>query len=544
SVINTTDDGVLITDSDYKVVIRNKAFLKIFGYKENDISERSFYDFLQDDCRGECEGLFRILEDAGEHSDGPFTSELTGKTRNGKTFPFKISISGWKLSSNTFYTLIIRDVSDLKNAEDILIKKQGELGEKLKYESLLANISARLNTDDYLDIVLNEIAKKICLVTKVDEVRLIFLGGKDETFDLEAGEEITGYPKNSLRISPLMEVSRLIENIRSGTVFISGDFSEFSKKEIQQIEKLKLRSFLILPVRIMGNVSGMMIFGRRSDSEWTPGIYALFKTITDIIAGAWERNNHFNAKLRAEQKQIEAFRLAEQSSRLASLGTLAAGMAHEINQPLTAIKITVDGMLYWEEMNKKIPQDEVSPNIKFISEQVNRIEEMITQIRILAKGDKQENAVQLNINDIVDQSLSFIKAQLAAHKIKISLQFDRSLPEIMGIPSQMKRAVSNLVINAMHALDNIERDNKKIIILTKNDSENCYIEITDNGPGIPEEYIDHIFDPFFTTRVGAEGMGLGLSIAQNIISGFGGQISVENLPEEGARFTVSLPVSN
>ncbi|MCP4727721.1 MAG: PAS domain S-box protein [bacterium] len=543
SVIETMDDAIIITDSEFVIQMWNRQAQEIFGYTRNEIIGKSMLMLFPGDNSKACEDMLKNSSITNSPAKSN-SSEFAGITQDGGIFPLKITFLKWISDENIYYTLILRDVSELKNAEDILIKKQEELGIRLKYESLLANISSRLNTNDDLDIVLKEIVKKISLVTRIDEVRLYFLYEKDDTFKLKPGEEITGFPEIVYSITPFIKIDRLIDVIKNGNIVISGDLSEYSKEEKENINELGLKSFLLMPVRIAEKVPGMLMFGKKVEFEWTPSLYGLLKTIADIIANSWERNNNFNAKLKAEQKQIQTFRLAEQSSRLASLGTLAAGMAHEINQPLTAMKITVDGMMYWEEMNQKIPEDEILPSIEFISDQISRIEEIITQIRVLAKADKPETEEPIKINNILDQSLSLIKAQLAAHKIKISLELGESLPEILGIPSQIRRAFTNLVINSMHALDNIAKDNKRIIISTASDNENCYIEMQDNGPGIPEEYIDHIFDPFFTTKISTEGMGLGLAIAQNIISGFGGGIIVENLTAGGVKFTVSIPVSN
>ncbi len=542
SVVRIINDGIIITDSEFTISAVNRKACSTFGYSEGEMINMPMFSLFSDDVVKEFTHFLNSSE-AEEDSEGSVHSEYIGISKGGKSFPINITFRKWEASGKVNFTFVLRDDSKLKEAEDILIRKQEELGVKLKYESLLANISSRLNTNDGLDIVLKEIVKKINIITRIDEVRLYFLYENDLTFELEPGEEITGFPERENKITPLININRLIEIVKSGNIMISGDLSEYSAEEKEQIRQLGLRSFLLIPVKIADKVPGMLLFGKYTEFEWTPSLYGLLRTIADIIANSWEKNNNFIAKLRAEQKQIQTFRLAEQSSRLASLGTLASGMAHEINQPLTAIKITVDGMLYWEEMQKKIPDDEISPNIKFISDQVTRIEEIITQIRILAKGDKHEKEETIQIDDLLNESLSLIKAQLAAHKIKISLELGESPTEVIGIPSQMSRAITNLVINSMHALDSIKRDNKKIIISTAKDEECCYIEIRDNGPGVPEEYINHIFDPFFTTKIGTEGMGLGLAIAQNIISGFGGSISVENL-NEGVKFTIIIPFSN
>jgi C4-dicarboxylate-specific signal transduction histidine kinase len=104
--------------------------------------------------------------------------------------------------------------------------------------------------------------------------------------------------------------------------------------------------------------------------------------------------------------------------------------------------------------------------------------------------------------------------------------------------------VINLLVNAVDALSSFTRTDKAILVITGSRDNSCFLEVLDNGPGIPESFLNNIFDPFFTTKIGSEGMGLGLSICHNIVSGFGGTITASNRPEGGARFAVTIPVAS
>ncbi|MCH7782534.1 PAS domain S-box protein, partial [candidate division KSB1 bacterium] len=245
-----------------------------------------------------------------------------------------------------------------------------------------------------------------------------------------------------------------------------------------------------------------------------------------------------------EKKREEAVKLAEKAARLTSLGTLAAGISHEINQPLTAIKIKVDGMLYWKNLSKEISADEVKECLEFVSEQSTRIDDIIKQMRVLAKQDKNSEPIEVVVNTVIRNALALVKQQMSARGVKLELNLARKVPRLKGHPGSLQQIIINLVVNAMHALENSKRKNKKITISTERIENSCKIEISDNGPGIPEKHIKHVFDPFFSTKKGSEGMGLGLSITDNIVSAYGGTISVRNKEKGGAQFTIMFPALN
>jgi PAS domain S-box-containing protein len=245
----------------------------------------------------------------------------------------------------------------------------------------------------------------------------------------------------------------------------------------------------------------------------------------------------------AEQRHADAVKMAERSSRLASVGTLAAGISHEINQPLTALKVKVDSMLYWKEMNIAVPQDDLDQDLKFISQQTERIDDIIKHMRALARQEKGRDPVDINLNGVIGDVIPLLRQRISAHGIHLVQNLDTDLSPVRGHKTLLQQVVINLIVNAINALDESKKKEKTISVSTSHDGDACYMEVTDNGPGIPEKYLNRIFDPFFTTKIGSEGMGLGLSICHNIVTGMGGTITVENTREGGARFLVSIPVS-
>jgi PAS domain S-box-containing protein len=245
----------------------------------------------------------------------------------------------------------------------------------------------------------------------------------------------------------------------------------------------------------------------------------------------------------AERRHAEAMKMAERSSRLASVGTLAAGISHEINQPLTALKVKVDSMLYWKEMNVAIPQEDFDQDLRFISQQTERIDDIIKHMRALARQEKGQDPVDISLNGVIGDVIPLLRQRISAHGIQLVQNLDPALPPVRGHKTLLQQVVINLMVNAVNALDESKKNEKKITVSTRHNHSQCFLEIVDNGIGISEEYLNQIFDPFFTTRIGGEGMGLGLSICHNIVTGLGGTVTVENTRDGGARFLVSIPIS-
>jgi len=244
----------------------------------------------------------------------------------------------------------------------------------------------------------------------------------------------------------------------------------------------------------------------------------------------------------AEKKRAEALLMTEKAARLTSLGTMAAGISHEINQPLTALKIRVDGMLMRDMSKKNIEIDDIRKNLQFVTEQADRIDDIIKQMRVLASNKQAAKGEIVDINTVVKNSLSLIKQKISSKGITVDLRLAKDLPVFDGRLTSMQQVVINLAFNAIDAMDSVENNNKMITFSTKFNNKECMLMVRDSGPGISNEDIDQIFDPFYSNKTKGDGMGIGLSVTQQIVNSLGGNIKAKNNKEGGACFTVSIPV--
>ena len=232
----------------------------------------------------------------------------------------------------------------------------------------------------------------------------------------------------------------------------------------------------------------------------------------------------------------------QQIQRLEAMGTLAAGIAHEINQPLSALHLYASGLEMLLEQGGA-SSERVLERLTLILAQAEKIRQIISHMRALVMQEETPPVVATSIVRAVTDALDLVGEQMREHGITVLLDLDEATPAVLATPVQLEQIVINLLVNAMHALDTMAREGKRIRIATELGEGKVYLLIVDNGPGI-DDVLDQMFDPFFTTKSAHSGMGLGLSIAHAFVSGWGGTIDAQpNVGESGACFRVTLPVA-
>jgi signal transduction histidine kinase len=211
---------------------------------------------------------------------------------------------------------------------------------------------------------------------------------------------------------------------------------------------------------------------------------------------------------------------------MASLGTLAAGIAHEIRNPMATINLNTQILL--RDLNL---DQEHQVYMVDIQKEVRKIERIISEILEFSKP-KPAHLVETSVNDVVQSVHEFIRVQLRKHGVQVHLELEDSPPPVLMDPAQVSQVLINLVINAMQAMP----EGGDLTITTRHDPNNKRVElfVIDTGVGIPPENIDKIFDPFFTNK--PEGTGLGLSIARQLLEKNQATIQVESTVGKGTTF--------
>ncbi len=266
-----------------------------------------------------------------------------------------------------------------------------------------------------------------------------------------------------------------------------------------------------------------------------------FNSMTRELRSARQRLENWAKELEAEvAKKTEEIRRGQEqlihTEKLASLGRMAAGVAHEINSPLTGIVTFAHLMLQRIPPENKMDRED----LEVIIEQAERCSKIIKGLLGFSRAIPAERA-DVDVNDTIRHTLDIIRNQAKFHNIKIETDLSPDLPLITGDASQLQQVFMNLLINAADAMNDKGRIRIATRPVTEDGSEFIEIEFTDSGPGIPEEHMGKLFEPFFTTKPVGKGTGLGLAVSHGIVRKHGGQIRVESALGKGTSFFIRLP---
>ena len=253
------------------------------------------------------------------------------------------------------------------------------------------------------------------------------------------------------------------------------------------------------------------------------------------------------AVLRDRTAERRDERVERQTQKLESVGTLAAGIAHEVNNPLAFIRANLSQIYRMGELVEEtadLPEGKLARellDLRSIAEEtldgIARIEKIAADMRTLANA-RDRTVAPLDVNEAVQDAIRLSNLKRDPH-ISVATELAEDLPPVDGAQQRLVQALLNLIVNAMHALRNTAAG--RIQVSTALDGDAVAIRVSDNGPGIPDDVQERIFDPFFTTKGPDEGSGLGLAIAFDILRDHGGVLEVWSRPGSGAHFTARIP---
>ncbi len=292
----------------------------------------------------------------------------------------------------------------------------------------------------------------------------------------------------------------------------------------ERVEKRKRgelrRSYQMSIVRKNGEIRHLQAFRKEVIWNGEKQFQSLYQDITE-----WKQ-----AEEREKQLQQELI----QSSRLATTGEMAAGIAHEINNPLTGVLGFANLLL-----KKDIPED-IRKELNIIHEGAQRISSVTNRMLSFAHQHKPEQAT-VNINDIIEATLTIRSYEMESSNIKVTTELDPELPVIIADAAQMQQVFLNIILNAEIEMKKAHQGGN-LAVKSERIDNTIRISFKDDGPGIPKKNLDKIFDPFFTTRKVGEGTGLGLSVSYGIVMQHGGKIYAQSRLGRGATFIVELPI--
>jgi len=241
--------------------------------------------------------------------------------------------------------------------------------------------------------------------------------------------------------------------------------------------------------------------------------------------------NHMMLQLVRRQEQLV------QAHKLKAVGTLTAGVAHELNNPLNNIILTSSALM---EEYKGLSDEEFEDMINDLLNESERAQKIVRKLLDFARESEMESEA-IEVEEVIDQTLQLASNQIKLANVKVKGEISSELPQIYGDRQQLIQVFLNIVLNALDAMPN--GGTLSISVHNTKDREYVAIDFTDNGEGIPEHKLGDIFDPFYTSKRDGKGTGLGLSVSLGIVQKFGGEIKVSSKLNKGTTFTVLLPAA-
>jgi PAS domain S-box-containing protein len=276
--------------------------------------------------------------------------------------------------------------------------------------------------------------------------------------------------------------------------------------------------------RRMGQLGTVM--GLRADGEEFP----LEAAISQVTV---QGNKYFTAILRDISERTRLEEQLRRTERVAELGTLASGMAHEIGTPMNVILGRAEYLM------DRVTEEPVKKGLRTIVAQVERITKVMNQLLTFARRKPREPR-PVALEEVIESSLEMFRERLSNHRVQVSTHIDPDCPTVVADRDQMTQVLINLIMNAIHAMP--EGGNLRVELACARDM--VKLTVSDTGHGIPKTVVEKIFDPFFTTKEFGKGTGLGLTVVKGILDEHQGSITVDSEEGKGTAFNILLPISD
>ena len=420
----------------------------------------------------------------------------------------------------------------------------------IEQQQLLLSLVQTLNSTLVLSQVLEQVLDAVMRITRAERGFLLLADGSpnSEHYESVAGLHLRVGRKRG-EPAPLLEVrgistSVIKKALETGEIVATGNaMADPELGSARSIMAMDLRTIVCIPlssprseastgapIRALG---ALYVDNSLTSAAFSPEGLRAAEALAHHAALAIE-----NAQLfKREQKTIEELRQAQkrllQSEKLAAIGQMAAGIAHELNTPLTYIM----GNLELLEAQSLTPaQREMLTSISRGSERIKGL----AQSLLAFSRPAHEDLVPLSANGVIERGLELCHYQIVKGGVQLEKRLDPGDPRVLGVSNQLEMALINLTVNAIHAMG--EKSGGRLLVTSTKRADEVEITVSDTGPGIPEHIRHHLFEPFVTTKAEGKGTGLGLSTVLMVVERHRGRIDFASSPG-GTTFRVSLPAA-
>jgi PAS domain S-box-containing protein len=518
-VVETAPDAVVSADESGAIQFANPATTRIFGYEPAELIGKPLTVLMPEFMRKLHENGFRRYLATGQRHINWQGTEFTGLRKNGQEFQLEVSFGELTTNGRRVFTGFIRDITERKRAEQAF--------------RLLVVGTATTTGSDFFQSLVQHMAQALraryAFVTTCDDQKhartLAFWKGDGfgEDFDFDIADtpcekvldgEVCRYRQGLQGLFPLDKVL--------------ADWQAESYLGVPMLDRSN---------RVIGHLAILDDKPMEADSR-AIDLLKIFASRAAAELNRQKAENELQAALQeGERMRVELAHLAH-LNRVSTLGELAASLAHEIKQPISAAMTDARTCSRW--LTRDRPDlTEAQAAASRVVKDVARASEIIGRVRSLFKKDSLQHE-EVDINDLIQEMIALLRGEASRHSILIHSDIALDLPTITADRVQLQQVFMNLMLNGIEAMKNMNTPGKLTVRSQRDDSGQLLISVMDTGVGVPAEKMDQIFNPFFTSK--PEGTGMGLPISRSIIESHGGRLWAVSNPESGSIFRFTLPI--
>jgi PAS domain S-box-containing protein len=522
-VVETAPDAVISIDQSSAIRFANPATGRIFGYEPAELVGKPLTILMPEFLRKLHEkGFSRYLATGQRHINWQGT-ELTGLRKNGQEFPVEISFGEISRDGHKVFTGFIRDISERKQAEEMR-------AEHARQVAVRADVSVAFGKEESLKTILGECSVAIVRHLDAAFARIWTLSDDGKMLELQASAGLYTHLDGAHSRIPMgqFKIGMIAQERKP---HLTNDVLNDPRiSDRVWAEKEGMASFAGYPLSVGDRTIGVLAMF--SQKPVTPETTETLASGADLIAQGIERK-------RAEQALQTAQTELVRVSRLTTMGELAASIAHEVNQPLTAVTNNSSACLRLLAASNLKPEV-LRRALEEIVADGTRASAVVSRIRAFIKKAPSEKS-EFDINEVIQEVLALAGRELLESRVVVECQLTKSLPVVLADRVQLQQVLLNLIMNGIEAMIGVTDQARSLWVESRVDeSADILVAVRDSGTGLGSE-ADRVFTPFFTTK--PNGMGMGLSISRSLVENHGGRLwAAPNFPI-GAVFSFTLPVA-
>ena len=543
TIFERSQDMILLFDSEGRIEDVNPSAVRILGYEDEEelLAVGSVAELFDDP-----KAFLRIRQRLWERGVVQ-NLEISLRTKQGQALD--AMLSGNLITDaqgKVIVEALIRDVTLRKRLPSLGRRMVDQMRQSSEQLAALNRISLTVSSSIHLDEVLSNTIDAILSVFQADSVRIYLVDEASGDLHLAASRGLSQrFLEKPYVQRRALGAGLLGEAAQHGRAVILEDWTETSKPFVEAVLEEGLKSVAYIPLLCKGRSLGVLGVSSRFTQKFSGQEVEFLASVGSQIGMAVEHAKLYEKTYKALEEVKAAQEHLLRTEKLASLGKLAATIAHEINNPLASV------LTYIKLMLKLITRDRFSPErlgeiaryLATMEAETSRCGEIVKNL--LAFARQSETDMKPNsVREILERTLAIISHDLALRGVQVRKELGEDLPTIQCDFKQIQQAFLNVIVNAAEAMS----QGGPLLLEVRRASEDGFVEvsITDAGCGIPPEHVKLIFEPFFTTKEEGKGVGLGLPVVYGIITRHGGTIEVESPPageKQGTRFRMRLPVA-